>query len=141
MTMTSGLDLKGTLKFSFRKLASGADLSTANYTGPGEVILAPILPGDIKVIQVNQGDVWTTNTRSFLGCTQQIERKSMQSSWKDLFNSTGLFLEKTEGHGLLFVQGYGAITRITVCSSIFMLVARDCLAGSPGASVSYIFLS
>lgn len=139
VSMSPSLDLKGTFKFSFRKLAAGADISMSTFTGPGEVILAPIMSGDIEVLQINEGDVWTMNTRAFLGCTQQIERKPMtQSLWKGLFSGAGFVVEKVQGQGLLFVQGYGAIMKVTVGVFFFLFLfypecrfSMSCLLPSP----------
>ena len=41
MTMDPNVKLKGKLKFSFKKMITGGEMSQTTYTGPGEILLAP----------------------------------------------------------------------------------------------------
>jgi uncharacterized protein (AIM24 family) len=41
VAMTPDVKLKGKLKFSFKKMLTGAEMSQSTYTGPGEILFAP----------------------------------------------------------------------------------------------------
>jgi uncharacterized protein (AIM24 family) len=41
VAMTPDVQLKGKLKFSFKKMFTGTEMSQSLFTGPGEILLAP----------------------------------------------------------------------------------------------------
>lgn len=41
VAMTPDVKLKGKLKFSFKKMLTGGEMSQSTCTGPGEILLAP----------------------------------------------------------------------------------------------------
>ena len=41
VAMSPEVKLKGKMKFSFKKLLTGSEMSQSTFTGPGEVLLAP----------------------------------------------------------------------------------------------------
>jgi len=43
VAMTPDVKLKGKLKFSFKKMLAGNEMSQSIYTGPGEILLAPAI--------------------------------------------------------------------------------------------------
>jgi uncharacterized protein (AIM24 family) len=52
VTMQPSVKIRGNFKFSFKKMVGGGDMSESWFTGPGDVILAPEIWGDIVPIQV-----------------------------------------------------------------------------------------
>jgi uncharacterized protein (AIM24 family) len=54
VTMDPSVQIRGNFKFSFKKMVSGGDMSESWYTGPGDVLLAPDVWGDIVPIQVSR---------------------------------------------------------------------------------------
>ena len=53
VTMQPSVQIRGNFKFSFKKMVSGGEMSESWFTGPGDVILAPDVWGDIVPIQVS----------------------------------------------------------------------------------------
>jgi len=41
VAMTPNVQLKGKLKFSFKKMFTGGEMARSTFTGPGEILLAP----------------------------------------------------------------------------------------------------
>lgn len=53
VTMQPSVQIRGNFKFSFKKMVTGGEMSESWFTGPGDVILAPEIWGDIVPIQVS----------------------------------------------------------------------------------------
>lgn len=53
VTMQPTVQIRGNLKFSFKKMVTGGEMAESNYTGPGEVVLAPEVWGDIVPVRVS----------------------------------------------------------------------------------------
>lgn len=54
VTMQPSVQIRGNFKFSFKKMVTGGEMSESWFTGPGDVILAPEVWGDIVPIQVSR---------------------------------------------------------------------------------------
>ncbi|KAI0812677.1 tryptophan RNA-binding attenuator protein-like domain-containing protein [Irpex lacteus] len=84
VAMDASVQIKGKVKFSFKKLIKGGELSESIFTGPGE--------------------------HAFLAATGGIVREyKSQGVGKGLFSGEGLFVAEATGRGVLFVQAIGAI--------------------------------
>ncbi|KAF3036321.1 hypothetical protein E8E12_005998 [Didymella heteroderae] len=112
IAMTPTITLKGTMKFSLKKALIGGDMSKSQYTGPGELLLAPASIGDITIIKLGGHEQWSVGKDAFLACTQGIvtEYKS-QGVTKAMFSGEGLFVYKISGQGILWCTSFGAIIR------------------------------
>jgi len=112
IAMTPTITLKGSLKFSLKKLAIGGEMAKSQYTGPGELLLAPPSLGDITIIKLSGNENWSVGKDAFLACTQGVttEYKS-QGIGKALFSGEGLWVYKIAGMGVLWVTSFGAIIR------------------------------
>ncbi|KAI0075128.1 DUF124-domain-containing protein [Panus rudis PR-1116 ss-1] len=112
VAMDPSVKIRGKLKFSFSKLLSGGEMSESKFTGPGELLLAPEVWGDIIPIVLDGQTPWSVGKDAFLAASQQVEitRKS-QGLGKALFSGEGLFVRQVTGHGVIFVQSLGAIVR------------------------------
>lgn len=124
IAMTPTITLKGSVKFSLKKLVSGGELAHSTFTGPGELLLAPASLGDITNIRLGGGEEWSVGRDAFLACTQGVSREyKRQGLGKAMFSGEGLFVYKIGGSGLLWITSLGAIIRKDVsCSFLFLVV-------------------
>ena len=53
VTMQPTVQIRGNLKFSFKKMVTGGEMAESWFTGPGEVVLAPEVWGDIVPVRVS----------------------------------------------------------------------------------------
>ncbi|CAF0802369.1 unnamed protein product [Adineta ricciae] len=110
MTMDPNVKLKGKLKFSFKKMITGGEMSQTTYTGPGEILLAPPIWGDIMPISLDGNTRWTVGRGGFLAMSDGITKETKsQGLSKALFSGEGLFVQQFTGRGVLFVTALGAI--------------------------------
>ena len=74
IAMSPTITLKGAIKFSMKKLLAGGEMSTSQFIGPGELLLAPQILGDIATIRLegNERTPWSVGKDAFLACTQGV---------------------------------------------------------------------
>ena len=96
-----------------RSVLGGESFFVNTFTAeqPGEVTIAPPLPGDIEVLELG-GETLMVQSGSFLAATMNIEVDSQWGGARSFFSREGLFLLRCSGRGLLFISSYGAIHRI-----------------------------
>ncbi|PVG03120.1 DUF124-domain-containing protein, partial [Serendipita vermifera] len=112
VAMSGSVQIKGSMKFSFTKMMTGGEMSESQMTGPGEVILAPEVWGDIIPIHVQPNDNWSMGKDAYLACTPGIVRSTKsQGIMKGLMSGEGFFLARVQGQGILWAQSLGAIIR------------------------------
>ncbi|KAJ5594140.1 uncharacterized protein N7459_000348 [Penicillium hispanicum] len=112
IAMSTTMTLRGNISFGFKKLLIGAELTMSEYTGPGELLLAPSVLGDVIALRMNGEEEWKIGRDSFLASTAGVRRKyQAQSLAKGVFSGEGLFIYKVSGTGLLWVQSFGAIIK------------------------------
>jgi uncharacterized protein (TIGR00266 family) len=110
VAMSPEITLKGKFKFSFKKMLTGGDMSISTYTGPGEVLLAPAIWGDIVPIQLDGSTQWSVGKGGFLAMTHGVVKETKsQGLGKAMFSGEGLFLHRISGTGIVFVTSLGAI--------------------------------
>ncbi|KAF9021391.1 TRAP-like protein [Hymenopellis radicata] len=94
---------------------TGGEMSESIFTGPGEVMLAPDIWGDIVPIRLTVCSTpWSVGRDAFLACSMGVVRSTKsQGSEKRFvrhsFSGEGLFVYQITGQGILFVQSIGAI--------------------------------
>jgi len=76
--------------------------------GPGEMTLAPPLPGDMMHVPLAGGSMYV-QSGSYIANSGGIEVDTSWAGAKGFFSGEGLFLLKCTGQGDLFVSSYGAI--------------------------------
>lgn len=83
--------------------------------GPGEVLLAPTIPGDIRILEVGDRH-YTLSDGAFLASTDGVELSTRaQSIGRAIFGDAGgFFVIETEGHGQVAVSGFGSIRELEV---------------------------
>lgn len=112
IAMSPTITLKGHFKFSMKKLIARGEMAHSIYTGPGELIIAPHMLGDVTNIRLVGSDLWTVGKESFLACTQGVTKDyKAQTISKAIFSGEGLFVYKIGGVGICWIQSLGAIIR------------------------------
>ena len=102
----SGKGILGSLKAAVGGEALFASVLTAEH-GPGEIHLAPAVPGDI--VQWNLGGQTVyAQSGAYLAGDPELTL-STQGSLKAMISGEGLFLSKISGSGPLFLNSYGAV--------------------------------
>lgn len=126
VAMSSSVTLKGSLKFSMKKLLTGGEMAQSTYTGPGEVLLAPPALGDIIPIRLDGQQTWSLGRDGHLAHTQGVrcEMKS-QGLGKAMFSGEGLFVIKVSGQGVLFITSLGAIVQKNMAPGEQYIVDND----------------
>lgn len=83
--------------------------------GAGTVMLSPVLPGDIALLDVGECN-YMISDGSFLAAdsTVEFETKSQGLGRAILGNSGGLFVLHAKGSGTCAVSGFGSIREVTV---------------------------
>ncbi|KAF4125729.1 Pfam:DUF124 [Geosmithia morbida] len=103
---------KGSVKLSVKKLIAGADVGTSTFTGPGELLLAPHMLGDISTLRLYGNETWSVGHDAYLASTQAVVKDyKRQGLGKAMFSGEGLWVNKISGKGLLWMCSFGAIIR------------------------------
>ena len=124
IAMSPSIVLKGAVKFSMKKLVAGGEMASSTYTGPGELLLAPPMLGDITSLRLNGNEAWSVSHDGFLACTQNVAKDyKRQGLGKAMFSGEGLWVYKISGTGLLWLTSFGAIIRKDVSFPLCILVA------------------
>lgn len=78
--------------------------------GPGELILAPSMPGDVLAIRLDN-DAYLVASGGFLAASDSLEVNT-RTRFKNFLIGEGLFMIRLAGSGLLFINAFGAIHRV-----------------------------
>jgi uncharacterized protein (AIM24 family) len=117
IAMSPTITLKGSVKFSMKKLVAGGEMAHSTFTGPGELLLAPGSLGDITNIRLSGNEQWSVGRDSLLASTQGIVREyKRQGLGKAMFSGEGLYVYKISGTGIAWISSFGAIIRKDVSS-------------------------
>lgn len=112
IAMSPTVTLKGAVKFSLKKFVAGGEMSTSQYTGPGELLLAPPFLGDITSLRLSGSEQWNVGKDAFIACTQGVVKEYKNQGFsKAMFSGEGLFVYKISGMGILWISSFGAIVR------------------------------
>ena len=112
--MSTTVTVKGSVKFSVKKLIAGGEMAHSAYTGPGEILFAPQSLGDITTLRLTgkEGAPWFIGKDAYLASTQGVIREyKNQGLGKGMFSGEGFFICKMSGTGLLWISSFGAIIR------------------------------
>ena len=118
VSMSEGINIETSVKGGFmaglkRSFLGGESffINTFKATTPGEITLAPPLPGDIIHFRLNNETIFVQSS-SYLASSQDISVDTKWAGAKGFFAKEGLFLLKVQGTGDLFLSSYGAIHEI-----------------------------
>lgn len=101
-------------------------MTMSHYTGPGELLLAPPMLGDIIVHEINAGDKWNVGRDSFLAHTSGVHHEyKPQGLSKGFFSGEGFFIYEFTGQGLFWLQSFGAIIKKDVSPSFNFLPGKS----------------
>ncbi|KAF8846617.1 DUF124 domain-containing protein [Acephala macrosclerotiorum] len=104
--------LQGKLDVSLKTIILRSQMALSTFTGPGEVLLAPYMLGDITSIRLSGDEVWSVAKDAYLACTQGVERDfKKQGLGKAIFSGDGLFVFRVRGTGIMWITSFGAIVR------------------------------
>jgi len=119
LSMSSNVDIAtssgGVFKGLKKALLGGESFFTNVFTAkdaPGEVCLAPTMPGDIVNIPMD-GELIIQGT-SFLASDTEIDLDTKYKGFKGLFSGEGMFMLKASGRGNILVNCFGAIHPVEV---------------------------
>jgi uncharacterized protein (TIGR00266 family) len=121
VAMQEGIEIKGTLKGGFfnsliRSVTSSEDLFQQTLIAHRDavVMLAPAIPGDIRILEVSPNKSYFLNDYAFFAGEDTISLSTalQKSIGAIFFDSDGIFILKTSGHGKLAINGMGSIEEI-----------------------------
>ncbi|ETN41519.1 uncharacterized protein HMPREF1541_03455 [Cyphellophora europaea CBS 101466] len=112
IAMSPSITLRGAVKFSVKKIFGG-EMSHSTFTGPGELLLAPPVLGDIHLLRLNsESQPWSVGRDAFLASTQGVTRDiKNQGISKAIFSGEGLFVFRVSGNGICWVNTFGALIK------------------------------
>ncbi len=106
----------GFLKALSRRVLSGEHFffQTLRATrGAGEALLAPTVPGDIVVLEMDGVHEYLVQKDGFLAGSEQVTIETkMQSLSRGLLGGEGFFILKISGTGQLILNSFGAIHKV-----------------------------
>jgi len=116
MSMSQGVTIEtrmagGLLSALKRSILGGESFFMNTYQAPsggGVIMLAPALPGDIAVREL-QGETLVVQSGSYLASATGISVDTKWGGAKTFFASEGLIMLKCAGTGTLILSSYGAI--------------------------------
>jgi len=119
VSMSSNVEIQTAMKGGLlgavtRSVLGGETLFANTYTSkgaPGEITLAPSLPGDITALSLGGGTLYV-QSGSFLAGAPEINLDVKWGGAKTFFGSEGLFLLRASGDGPILLCSYGAIHRV-----------------------------
>lgn len=125
-SMTPNLTLKAGLKSGLRKslgrVFAGESLITSTFSadqGPGEVTLAPGVPGDVRHHYLDRSTLYLQRG-AFLAHSEGIEISGKWQGARGFFSGAGLVLVKASGTGDVFFNSYGAIIEFDVRNNLLI---------------------
>lgn len=111
IAMSPTITVKGNVSFGLKKMLAGG-MTESEYTGPGELLLAPSVLGDIILLKLDGKSKWTVGRDAFLAATIAVEKDyKTQKLAKGLFSGEGFFVYHISGQGIVWLQSFGAILR------------------------------
>ncbi len=139
VAMSPNIDIEGKMEGglfkSLGRMLAGESFffqTLAARRGPGEVLLAHEIPGEIYPLEMN-GDVSYLLQKDgfFAGSPELVIDTKMQNLTKGLFSGEGFFVIKVSGKGMLFVSSYGSIHPLDLADGQEMIIDNAHLVAWP----------
>ncbi|KAK6856721.1 hypothetical protein PG995_006908 [Apiospora arundinis] len=112
IAMSPTVTLKGEYKFNLKRMIAGGEIGHSTFIGPGEVLFAPGMLGDMTTIRLHGDESWSVGKDAYVASTQGIVKDyKRQGLGKAMFSGEGLWVYKMTGVGLLWITSFGAIIR------------------------------
>ncbi|MBF0345381.1 MAG: TIGR00266 family protein [Nitrospirae bacterium] len=139
VAMSSTIDVEGKLEGGvlggLGRMLSGEKFFFQTLTarrGHGEVLMAPVVPGDIMDLQLDDRTSYLVQKDGFFAATNDVViTTKMQNLAKGLFSGEGFFVIRVSGTGTLFVSSYGAIHTLNIPAGEEMIVDNGHLVAWP----------
>ncbi len=116
-TMDTHIKMRTKAKGGFGRLLTGENLFINEFTAehaPGEIGIAPGVPGDILHNKLKQGESLFLQNSAYLASSPHLEIETKLDIFKGIFSGAGLVLIKCSGPGDLWFNTYGAAIEIEV---------------------------
>ncbi|GAA4889589.1 TIGR00266 family protein [Saccharopolyspora cebuensis] len=123
----------GALKSLARSALGGESARATSYTAPqqgGWVDVAPNLPGDLNVIELDGRTGWCVTKSCLLASASTVRAEPQWAGFRNLFGGEGGFLTHVTGQGPVVVCCYGALDVVTLQPGEYVTI-------DPGHVVAY----
>lgn len=117
VSMSANVDLQSQLQGgvvgALKRMVTRESLFVSTYTavgGPGEVLLAPPVPGDVVAVELT-GRSLLVQSSSWLASSPEVTLDTEFAGFRGLFAGEGLFFIRMAGAGTALLSSYGAIVR------------------------------
>lgn len=100
-----------------KRMVGGDSFFLSKYTAPaapGEVVVAPMMMGQVRVIQLDGGKPWLCAGGSYLANSASVGLTPKWQGMKGMFTGESLFFLEASGVGQLAVSAFGMISKIPV---------------------------
>jgi uncharacterized protein (TIGR00266 family) len=139
VAMSDSIDVEGKMEGGFFKglgrMLAGESFffqTLAARRGPGHVLLAHSIPGEIHPLSLDGRTSYLLHKDGFLAGTSGVDISTkMQNLMKGLFSGEGFFVLRVSGMGTLFVSSYGAIHPIDLADGEQIIIDNSHLVAWP----------
>lgn len=110
--------MEGGLFGGLKRAVGGESFFVNTYRAPaqgGELLLAPSLPGDVTVTQINNRTLYL-QSGAFIASESSVKTDTGWGGSKGFFSGAGLILLKVTGQGQLLLGCYGALIARTLAA-------------------------
>ena len=123
LATTAGLTLETKAQGGFLKSLARSVLTQESFflntwkapSSGGELLLAPSLPGDIAVLDIDAQPM-LVHSGGYLGSSESVEVDSSWGGAKSFFGSGNLFMLRLSGSGQAIVSTYGAMFAVDLAA-------------------------
>ncbi|MDR1915463.1 MAG: TIGR00266 family protein [Synergistaceae bacterium] len=139
VTMDTTMEVEGKLEGGILGGLGRLLLSNENFffqtitavTGDGETVLAPAFPGSVLDLEMD-GTPYYVQKGGFFAATEGVTISTkMQNLAKGLFGGGGLFVLEASGHGILFVETFGAVHVVDIPAGKDIIIDNNHLVAWP----------
>ena len=128
VSMTANIEIQtgmkgGVLGALKRSVLGGESLFFNTFIprgGPGEITLAPALPGDLNVREM-KNETFYIQSGSFIASPPTVNVDATWGGARTFFGSEGLFLLKAVGDGAVLFSSYGAIHTVELAGQPYIV--------------------
>ncbi|MFZ5642850.1 MAG: TIGR00266 family protein [Bacillota bacterium] len=117
VAMSSTVDVEGRMEGGLlggiARMVAGESFFLQTLTarrGPGEVLLAPSMPGDVVDVELDGSYNLVVQKDGFLAGSAGLQVSAkLQNLAQGIFSGEGFFVVKVSGRGMVFINSYGGI--------------------------------
>jgi uncharacterized protein (TIGR00266 family) len=106
----------GGILSGLKRMLGGESFLRNTFTargGPGEVLLAAPLCGDMAVLDVGEAQ-WCVQSGAYVASSPDVEVKTRSGGLRGFFSGAGVFSLETAGQGQMIIGAFGALEQIPV---------------------------